>query len=94
MAKDINMKTGYCTHRLYSNENRIIVVPLEYSHIAEEVAEGLNPNELNALGKDLDYINECIILSAKDILCKNGLEKKNAINNKKFFEKILESLVK
>jgi hypothetical protein len=91
---DINMGTGYCTHRLYSNDNRIIIVPETYSVKAEEIAEGLNPNQLNMKNKDIDYINQCIIMSEMDIIRKDSVGKQNAINNKRFFEKILEGLVK
>jgi hypothetical protein len=96
--KDVNMGTGYCTHELYSDNNSVLVVPLAYSVEGERVVGCLNENGKLAdiRQKDIAYINECIKLSDKDIAgnVKERVGRENAVNRKKFFEKILEGLVK
>lgn len=60
--KDRNMGTGYSTHTLYSNPDRVIIVPEKYAKKSQEmleVSEGIeNLSELASTMSKNKYFNE------------------------------------
>ena len=66
-----------------------IALVLDFLHLQGKKEEGVY---IKARGEDRIYITTCLNLAYDDFSSKEGLEKENAMNKIKFFDKILGSL--